>query len=234
VERDRSGWGGRGRVFEQNLGSDDLGGDADRGSLSGEQWRQSGAARHPGNTAQFGGVEPAAAELAIPVVQRRLFVRRAVALRKRGALWHHHRLRGAGAGGWLPRPAERRHLPDDFFIGAYTGDLASGFTPVSLSPPGSGSGLFVDATTSSPNSTPFYGIRGGSGSETFTRLFLGFSGSIASGAAPPFAISTLEVLGPAGGGGAGTPSAVPVPPTAFALAIGLAGISRLRRRPREA
>lgn len=80
-------------------------------------------------------------------------------------------------------------LIDDFFIKAYLGGVE-----VSYTPPGSNTGLFIDASVPGANSTPFYGISGTNTATAFDRLVIGLSGSVLSGAGTPYAISTLEVL----------------------------------------
>jgi hypothetical protein len=110
---------------------------------------------------------------------------------------------------------------NNFFLQAFNSN-GTGYDPASP--------LFssLSVTTSSfvpfSDSAPFYGIQGSTPSDTFTRLWLGF------GDANPFAISTLEVVQ---GNGGTTPGVVPVPPTAFAAAIGFLGLARLRLARRK-
>ncbi len=114
-------------------------------------------------------------------------------------------------------------LRNDFFIQAYSGTAATGYSSVF-----GANDLFVDSTSPGANNAPFYGIMGGDPSETFNRLFIGFSDPVTG---PAFAISTLEVLG--GNVGPQPPNAVPVPPTVFAGLFGmisLAGSRWIRRR----
>jgi hypothetical protein len=109
-----------------------------------------------------------------------------------------------------------------FFLQGFN-DSGSNYSPVTPLY----NGLQVTtASFSGAEAAPFYGIEGSTPTDTFTRLWIGFSGPTSD-----FTISTLEVLAPAGGGG-GSPGtgAVPAPPTCFAAAIGFASLRWLRRR----
>jgi hypothetical protein len=108
----------------------------------------------------------------------------------------------------------------NFFLQAFNSN-GNGFDPAS--PLYNNQSVTTSAFSPFSDTAPFYGISA-DGSDSFTRLWIGFNSNT------PFAISTLEVtqavITPV------DPTAVPVPPTAFAGLIGVAlvGIRRLRRK----
>lgn len=107
---------------------------------------------------------------------------------------------------------------DDFFLQGFVqaGGSYTAVTPLY-------NNLNVNSSIfSNSDSAQFYGIDGDTDSDTFTRLWIGFSG--ANG---PFLIGTLEIDLPVTGPGNG--GAVPVPPTIFA-GLAACGAFVLRRR----